>query len=54
MRLQIGEMVMFHNYMLLDLAKEKLGWTAERELNDMIRSSWKWEQNLRNESKNGL
>ena len=31
-----------------DLAKEKLGWSAERELNDMISSSWKWEQNLRN------
>jgi len=38
-------------YASTDLAKEKLGWTAERELNDMIRSSWKWEQNLRNESK---
>jgi UDP-glucose 4-epimerase len=31
------------------LAKEKLGWSAERELEDMIRSSWTWEQNLRNE-----
>lgn len=33
------------------LAKEKLGWSAERELEDMIRSSWTWEQNLRNEQK---
>ncbi|WP_179352314.1 UDP-glucose 4-epimerase GalE [Winogradskyella vidalii] len=38
-------------YASTDLAKEKLGWTAERELSDMISSSWKWEQNLRNESK---
>ena len=35
-------------YASTDLAKEKLGWSAERELNDMISSSWKWEQNLRN------
>lgn len=38
-------------YASIDLANEKLGWTAERELNDMISSSWNWEQNLRNESK---
>lgn len=31
-----------------ELAKEKLGWSAERDLNDMISSSWAWEQNLRN------
>lgn len=36
-------------YASTDLAKEKLGWSAERELNDMISSSWTWEQNLRNE-----
>jgi UDP-glucose 4-epimerase len=29
------------------LAKEKLGWSAEKSLNEMISSSWKWEQNLR-------
>ena len=30
-----------------DLAKEKLGWSAEKNLDEMISSSWKWEQNLR-------
>ena len=30
-----------------DLAKEKLGWSAKKSLNEMIRSSWKWEQKLR-------
>ena len=34
-------------YASTDLAKEKLGWSADRELNDMISSSWNWEQNLR-------
>jgi UDP-glucose 4-epimerase len=29
------------------LAKEKLGWEVKNELNEMINSSWKWEQNLR-------
>lgn len=38
-------------YASTNLAKEKLGWTAKRELNDMISSSWTWEQNLRNETK---
>lgn len=38
-------------YASTNLAKEKLGWTAERELNNMISSSWTWEQNLRNETK---
>jgi UDP-glucose 4-epimerase len=33
------------------LVKEKLGWSAEKSLNEMIRSSWEWEQNLRS-SKN--
>ncbi len=32
-----------------DLAKEKLGWSANRKLDEMISSSWKWEQNLREE-----
>lgn len=30
-----------------NLAKEKLGWKAEKNLEDMIRSSWKWEQKAR-------
>ncbi|WP_439129545.1 UDP-glucose 4-epimerase GalE [Polaribacter sp.] len=30
------------------LAKEKLGWTANKNLHEMISSSWKWEQKLRN------
>ena len=30
-----------------DLAKEKLGWSADKSLNEMIRSSWKWEKKLR-------
>lgn len=34
-----------------DLAKEKLGWTADKSLDEMISSSWKWEQKLRNETK---
>lgn len=38
-------------YASTDLAKEKLGWTSKKELKDMISSSWKWEQNLRNETK---
>ena len=38
-------------YASTDLAKEKLGWTAKRELNEMISSSWTWEQNLRKETK---
>jgi UDP-glucose 4-epimerase len=29
------------------LVKEKLGWSAEKNLDAMIRSSWEWEQNLR-------
>jgi UDP-glucose 4-epimerase len=33
-----------------DLAKEKLGWTADKSLDEMISSSWKWEQKLRNET----
>ncbi|WP_298556712.1 UDP-glucose 4-epimerase GalE [uncultured Algibacter sp.] len=38
-------------YASTDLAKEKLGWSADRKLNDMISSSWNWEQNLRSETK---
>ncbi|QMU63304.1 MAG: UDP-glucose 4-epimerase GalE [Flavobacteriaceae bacterium] len=35
-------------YAATDLAKEKLGWAAEKSLEDMIKSSWKWEQHYRN------
>ena len=38
-------------YASTDLAREKLGWSANRTLEDMISSSWTWEQNLRNETK---
>lgn len=38
-------------FVATDLAKEKLGWTAERTLNEMISSSWNWEQKLKNETK---
>ena len=34
-------------YAATDLAKQKLGWSAKKELNDMISSSWVWEQNVR-------
>jgi len=37
-------------YAATNLAKEKLGWTAVKNLDDMISSSWAWEQNLRNEN----
>lgn len=37
-------------YASTDLAQEKLGWSADKKLNDMIDSSWTWEQNLRNET----
>ena len=33
-------------YANADLAKEKLGWKAEKNLKEMISSSWKWQQNL--------
>ena len=29
------------------LANEELGWKAERELNDTMRSAWEWESNVR-------
>ena len=32
-----------------DLAKQVLNWEASRGLQEMIQSSWTWEQNLRNE-----
>jgi UDP-glucose 4-epimerase len=35
-------------YASTDLAKNKLGWIANETLNDMILSSWTWEQNFRN------
>lgn len=28
------------------LAKDKLGWTAERDVNEMMASAWKWQQTL--------
>ncbi|WP_299058857.1 UDP-glucose 4-epimerase GalE [uncultured Polaribacter sp.] len=34
-------------YAATDLAKEKLGWSANKTLNEMISSSWEWEQKLR-------
>ncbi|MCL4120073.1 UNVERIFIED_CONTAM: hypothetical protein GTU68_066553 [Idotea baltica] len=37
-------------YAATDLAKEKLGWTAEKSLDEMISSSWDWEQKLRAET----
>ena len=38
-------------YASTDLAKEKLGWIATKTLDEMISSSWKWEQKAR-KSKN--
>ncbi|WP_396600904.1 UDP-glucose 4-epimerase GalE [Algibacter sp. R77976] len=37
-------------YASTNLAKEKLGWSTNKALDDMISSSWVWEQNLRNEN----
>lgn len=37
-------------YAATGLAKEKLGWTAKKNLEEMIESSWTWEQNLKKES----
>lgn len=37
-------------YASTELAQQKLGWTAAKNLEDMISSSWTWEQNLRNET----
>ena len=34
-------------YASTDLATEKLGWKANKSLNEMISSSWNWEQKLR-------
>ncbi len=31
------------------LAEKKLNWKAKRDIDDMIASSWKWEENLKNE-----
>ena len=30
-----------------DLATKKLGWTAKRDLNSMVKSAWNWEKNYR-------
>ena len=35
-------------YAATDLALEKLGWKAEKGLDEMIDSSWRWEQKYRN------
>ena len=35
-----------------DLAKEKLGWVADKTLDEMIKSSWDWEQKFRNQNNN--
>lgn len=37
-------------YASTDLAKKKLDWSANKKLDDMISSSWAWEQNLRNKT----
>ncbi|WP_298493933.1 UDP-glucose 4-epimerase GalE [uncultured Algibacter sp.] len=37
-------------YASTDLAKNKLDWSANKKLDDMISSSWAWEQNLRNKT----
>ena len=37
-------------YASTKLAKEKLGWQSENELDAMIDSSWKWEKNYRREN----
>jgi len=37
-------------YASTNLAEEKLGWKAEETLNNMISSSWNWEQKLRNKT----
>ncbi|WP_158973675.1 UDP-glucose 4-epimerase GalE [Cellulophaga sp. L1A9] len=35
-------------YAATTLAQEKLGWTAEKGLHEMIKSSWDWENNINN------
>ena len=37
-------------YASTNLAQEKLGWNANKSLNEMILSSWAWEQKLRSET----
>ncbi|WP_394344962.1 UDP-glucose 4-epimerase GalE [Changchengzhania lutea] len=37
-------------YAATDLTKEKLGWTVQKGLDEIVSSSWNWEQNLRNET----
>lgn len=36
-------------YASTTLAQKKLGWDCERNIDEMIASSWKWEENLKNE-----
>ena len=33
-----------------ELAKNKLGWSAKRDLNSMVKSAWNWEKNYRKEN----
>ena len=35
-------------YAETDLANQKLRWKAERNLEDMLASAWKWQQSLKN------
>ncbi|MEQ9298073.1 MAG: UDP-glucose 4-epimerase GalE, partial [Cyclobacteriaceae bacterium] len=35
------------------IANEELGWRTERDLSDMVRSTWKWEQHLVKNAKQG-
>jgi len=37
-------------YAATDLAEQKLGWKATRKLEEMIASSWQWEQKVRKEN----
>ncbi|WP_420572874.1 UDP-glucose 4-epimerase GalE [Kordia sp.] len=36
-------------YASTELAKEKLNWETQLNIDDMVASSWKWEENLKNE-----
>lgn len=36
-------------YASTEMAKEKLNWETKRTIDDMIATSWKWEENLKNE-----
>ena len=39
-------------YAATNLAKEKLGWSADKSLDEMIKSSWDWEQKFRKQNTN--